>query len=167
MTDRNHGNWNAWSRYKYRRRPKRVAKETWIVIEGLESSLLIFGEEDQVARESRYQLGLIQRLYDIYPGCFITKLDSSYTQGIPDLLILFGPRWAALEVKAAANSPVQPNQKWHVDTMNEMSFAAFICPENEEEVLRGLEQALRPKRPTRVSQRKQVPLDQLRRRETG
>lgn len=102
-------------------------------------------------RENKYQASLIQRLYGIYPGCFIQKMDSSYTQGIPDLLILFGQRWAMLEVKASANSPVQPNQKWYVEELNAMSFASFICPENEEEVLRGLEQALRPSRTARVS----------------
>jgi hypothetical protein len=153
----------AWRQWKASD-PKRLAKETRHIIEGPESSLLIFGEEDQVARESQYQADLIQRLYAAYPGCFIQKLDSSYTQGIPDLLILFRDRWAVLEVKAAFDSAEQPNQRWYVEKMDAMSFAAFIYPENEEEVLRGLEQALRPARAARVSQRKQVPLDQLRRR---
>lgn len=130
-----------------------VAKETRIIIEGLDSSLLIFGEEDMVVRESKYQAALIQRLYVMYPGCFIQKNDSSYTQGVPDLLILFGPRWAMLEVKASADAPKQPNQDYYVGELNAMSFAAFICPENEEEVLRGLEQALRPARAARVSKR--------------
>ena len=139
-----------------------LAKETRHIIEGLESSPLIFGEENQLALESKYQADLIQRLYEMFPGCFIQKLDSSYTQGIPDLLILFNDRWAVLEVKAAWNSPEQPNQRWYVEKMNAMSFAAFIYPENEEEVLRGVQQALKPPRKSRVPQRQQVPLDQLR-----
>jgi hypothetical protein len=120
-----------------------------------------------VARESKYQAALKDKLYAMFPGCFITKNDSSYTQGIPDLLILFRDRWAMLEVKVSADAPKQPNQDWYVGELNAMSFAAFICPENEEEVLRELEQALRPPRRTRVSQRQQVPLDQLRRRSAG
>lgn len=103
-----------------------------------------------MARENAYQADLIQRLYDLYPGCFIQKLDSSYTQGIPDLLILFCDRWAILEVKASARSPEQPNQRWYVEKLDRMSFSAFIYPENESEVLRGLEQALRPTRTARV-----------------
>lgn len=130
-----------------------VAKKTRVIIEGLESSLLIFGEEEMVARESKYQAALIDRLGQMFPGCFIQKMDSSYTQGIPDLLILFNDRWAMLEVKASADAPKQPNQDWYVGELRRMSYAAFICPENEEEVLRELEQALRPARRTRVSQR--------------
>jgi hypothetical protein len=146
------GRWNKRSPVP---EPKpRPAKKTSIIIEGLESSPLMFGEEDHVALESKYQAYLIQLLGDLYPGCFIQKNDSSYTQGIPDLLILFGPRWAMLEVKPSADAPKQPNQDWYVGELNRMSFAAFICPENEEEVLRELEQALRPSRRTRVPVRK-------------
>lgn len=106
-----------------------------------------------MAREATYQATLIQRLYEMFPGCFVQKMDSSFTQGIPDLLVLFGRYWVMLEVKAAADSPVQPNQKWYVEKLNEMSFAAFICPENEDEVLRGVQQALRPARAARVPKR--------------
>jgi hypothetical protein len=37
--------------------------------------------------------------------------------------------------------------------LNDWSFAAFIFPENEEEVLRDLQHALRPRRQARLSQR--------------
>ena len=40
--------------------------------------------------ENYFQKKLIQRLKKDYPGAVIQKLDSGYTQGIPDLLILFG-----------------------------------------------------------------------------
>lgn len=107
-----------------------------------------------MARESRFQTHLIKRLGEMFPGCFISKMDPEYTQGIPDLLILWRKHWAMLEVKAEANATQQPNQAWYVSELNKMSFAAFIYPENEEEVLRGLEQAFRPARSTRVSVRK-------------
>lgn len=92
-------------------------------------------------RENAYQAELIRRLREVFPGCMILKNDTDYIQGIPDLLVLYGTRWAALEVKASAGSRNQPNQEYYVDLMDEMSFAAFIYPENEEEILYALQQA--------------------------
>lgn len=92
--------------------------------------------------ESAYQAQLIKELYNMFPGCIILKNDTDYRQGIPDLLILYGDRWAALEVKSSEDGPYQPNQEYYISEMNEMSFAAFIYPENEEEVLDALQQAL-------------------------
>lgn len=93
--------------------------------------------------ESDYQSRLIKVLRDMFPGCVILKNDPEYLQGIPDLLILYGDNWAALEVKAYADAPEQPNQDYYVDELNKMSFAAFIYPENEEEVLDALQRSLR------------------------
>lgn len=100
--------------------------------------------------ESVYQAQLIKKLRKIFPGCFILKNDPDYIQGVPDLVILWGDRWAALEVKASRSSPVQPNQEYYVALMAEMSFAAFIYPENEAEILDALQQALQPGRDSRV-----------------
>jgi len=92
-------------------------------------------------RESQYQRRLIDALEQRFPGCVILKNDPEYINGIPDLLILFNDRWAALEVKASERAPVQPLQPHWVERLNRMSFAAFIYPSNEQEVLYGLEQA--------------------------
>jgi len=103
--------------------------------------------------ERNYQPGLIKRLEALFPGCLILKNDSSYLQGIPDLLILFGDRWAMLEVKASEDAPTRPNQPYYVQMLNEMSFAAFICPSNEQDVIRALQQALEPNRNSRLPRR--------------
>lgn len=92
-------------------------------------------------RERVYQAYLIKRLRQIFQGAIVLKNDSEYLQGIPDLLILFNDRWAALEVKASRTSPKQPNQVYWIDVMNGMSFAAFIFPENEGEVLDALQRS--------------------------
>lgn len=94
--------------------------------------------------ERDFQSGLIKELKSLLPGCIITKLDSSYIQGIPDLLILFKDKWAVLECKKSKGAIHQPNQDYYVGLMNEMSFSRFIFPENKEEVIRELEQAFRP-----------------------
>lgn len=100
--------------------------------------------------ESKFQAQLIKKLRRMFDGCIILKNDSSYLQGVPDLLILHGDRWAMLEVKDSYISPVQPNQHYYVDLMDSMSFAEFIYPENEAEVLHALQSALEPDRTARL-----------------
>jgi hypothetical protein len=91
----------------------------------------------------------------------IIKNDGGYLQGICDLLILYKDKWGFLEVKRSADAAEQVNQKYYVNHLNEMSFAAFIYPENEEEVLSALQQAFEPPRRTRISKSKSVPLGEL------
>ena len=92
--------------------------------------------------ESKFQKELIDEVKERYPGCVALKNDSSYIQGIPDLLILYKDRWAALEVKKSATASHRPNQEYYVDKMDEMSYASFIYPENKEAVLDELQQTL-------------------------
>ena len=92
--------------------------------------------------ERDFQAKLIKELKVMFKGCIIVKNDPNYIQGIPDLLILYNDRWAALEVKKSATAHHQPNQEYYVDLMDQMSFAAFIYPENKEEILCELQQAL-------------------------
>ena len=101
--------------------------------------------------ESKYQAYVIQELRHRFPGCVVLKNDTSYLQGVPDLLVLFKNKWAMLEVKAYEDAPVQPNQEYYVELFDSMSFAAFIYPENEEEVFHDLQQAFQPRRAARVS----------------
>lgn len=85
--------------------------------------------------ESKFQANLIKELKELFEGCIIMKNDSSYIQGIPDLLILHNDKWASLEVKKSAGASKRPNQEYYVNRMDEMSFSRFICPENKDEVL--------------------------------
>lgn len=92
-------------------------------------------------RESKFQADLKKELKTLFPGCIVTKLDSSDIQGIPDLLILYKNKWATLENKRSANALKRPNQEYYVNKMNAMSFSRFIFPENKEEVLNELQKA--------------------------
>lgn len=91
--------------------------------------------------EAQYQKKVIDKLEQIFPGCVVIKNDPSYQQGIPDWTILFGNCWGMLEIKKSLRARRQPNQQYYVDMFRNMSFAAFICPENEEEVLDELQAA--------------------------
>lgn len=93
-------------------------------------------------REAQYQAKLIKKLEAMFPGCMVLKNNPEHLQGVPDLLILYYGTWGALEVKLAADSDTQPNQVHYVGRMDEMSFAAFIYPEIEKDVLNDLQQAL-------------------------
>ena len=44
--------------------------------------------------ESTFKTKLIKELKALFPGCMVFHLDPSDGQGIPDLLILFGKKWA-------------------------------------------------------------------------
>lgn len=93
-------------------------------------------------RESQFQARLIKKLNKMLPGIIILKNDPNYIQGIPDLILLYKNRWAALEVKRGATASVRPNQAHYVRTMYAMSYAAFIYPENESEILSEVQQSL-------------------------
>lgn len=88
--------------------------------------------------ENKFQSNLIKTIKKMFPGCIVMKNDSSYIQGIPDLLILFGSKWASLECKKTLNAKKQPNQEYYVNLMNQMSFSRFISPEVKNEVLSDL-----------------------------
>ena len=106
-----------------------------------------------MARESRFEQELIQELMIRYPGAVILKNDSSFFQGIPDRLILYGPNWAAFEVKSHPTAKHQQNQDYYVDLFNRMSFATFVYPQNKEWFLNEIRKTLRPSRRARGSLR--------------
>jgi hypothetical protein len=94
--------------------------------------------------ENRFKTKLIQDLKNLFPGCIVVHLDPNEIQGIPDLLVLYKDKWAALEGKKTANASVRPNQSYYVNKMNDMSYASFIYPENKEEVLYEISRVFQP-----------------------
>ncbi len=94
-------------------------------------------------KENSFQSRLKKELKERYPGCIVTKLDSSDIQGIPDLLVLYKNKWATLENKRSKNAKKRPNQEYYVQVMDDMSFSRFIYPENKEQVLSELDNLFR------------------------
>ena len=91
-------------------------------------------------RESQFQSDLIKELKRRYPGCVILKNDPLYLQGFPDLTVFYGDKWAVLECKRTEKESHQPNQDYYVEHLNDMSFSAFIFPENKDEILCELDE---------------------------
>ena len=94
-------------------------------------------------KENKFQSKLIHDIKCRCPDCMVLKNDPNYIQGIPDLLILNGKKWAALECKKDKKASKRPNQDYYIQKMHKMSFARFISPENKEEVLDEMEQSLK------------------------
>ena len=127
---------------------KKHAKKTWTVMRGKRSFYKLFffflflggyfmkGETNQLERD--FQMNLIKDIKSMFKGCIVMKNDSSYIQGIPDLLILFKDKWCSLECKKSSHASKRPNQEYYVNMMNDMSFSRFIFPENKESVLEEL-----------------------------
>lgn len=103
-----------------------------------------------MAGESKFEATLIKELERLFPGAIILKNDANYIQGFPDRLMLWKNTWAAFEVKATRFARHRPNQDYYIDLLNRMSYASFIYPGNEADVLYELQQALRTSRAARI-----------------
>lgn len=94
-------------------------------------------------KESMFQNDVKELIRKALPGSYIFKMNggsgTGNPQGIPDLLILYKSKWAALECKLNSKAERQPNQETYVADMNIKAFARFIFPENVEEVIDELE----------------------------
>lgn len=102
-------------------------------------------------KENAFQAELIRKIKDRFEGSIVLKNDSSYKQGIPDLTVLYKNKWAALECKKDKDASHRPNQDYYISKMDDMSFARFISPENQEEILDEMDAAFKSRRKSRVS----------------
>lgn len=89
--------------------------------------------------ERDFQAKLVKEIQERFPDCIIFKNDTR--QGLPDLTVLSGKRWAFLECKRGPKEKHQANQDYYISKAEGMSFGRFIYPENKEEVLHELQQA--------------------------
>lgn len=108
----------------------------------LQSVKLLSTVKEVNMTEREYQADLIKRINKRLPGCLVMKNDPNYRQGIPDLTIYYLGKYAFLEVKASEKSRERPNQRYYIEKYGQETFCSFIFPENEEEVLAALQQAL-------------------------
>lgn len=99
--------------------------------------------------ESKFKPQFLERVEELFPGCHIEINGTDFLQGIPDTTIYWGRHWAKLEFKRSAKAPKRPNQDYYIEMFDRMSFARFVTPENQEDVLRELQQAFGTRRNAR------------------
>lgn len=92
-------------------------------------------------KENEFQSNFIKKIKTMFPDAIVMKNDPNYIQGIPDILVLHKNHWAAFECKKNRTAKHQPNQNYYVKRMNGMAYSAFVYPENEEDVLLGLQRS--------------------------
>ena len=61
----------------------------------LHAALFLFGGDFML--ENRFKTNLVRELKERFPGCIVLHIDPNEIQGMPDLLVLCGDKWAALE----------------------------------------------------------------------
>lgn len=89
--------------------------------------------------ESKFKSDLVKDIKRIIPDAIVTKNDPNRIQGIPDIIICFGKKYAMLECKRSKHEHHQPNQDYYIDMFKSWNvFAAFIYPENKACVLEAL-----------------------------
>ncbi len=97
-------------------------------------------------QERDFQPKLIREIKERLPGCLVIKNDPNYIQGIPDLSVLYGSKWALLEVKKSEKASKRPNQPYYIQYAKDNAYGAIVSPENKEDILNELQQALQPDR---------------------
>lgn len=100
--------------------------------------------------ESEFKRKLIMKIKTMYPGAIVLKNNANQIQGFPDNIILEGNHWAVFDAKKDEFSSHRPNQDYWINLLNEMSFASFVYPQNEEEFLYELQQTFGTNRGTRI-----------------
>ncbi|HKU52655.1 MAG TPA: hypothetical protein VJQ25_09330 [Nitrospira sp.] len=92
--------------------------------------------------EGDYKTELKKRMESRFPGAIILKNDEQLCQGIFDLTMLWGPWYAAIEVKRSRTARYRPNQEYYLEEVLKMGGLAFtLYPENEEEVLNEIQRS--------------------------
>lgn len=99
-------------------------------------------------KEKDFQKDLVKEIKNRFRDSFVLRIDPSKVPGtptgFPDILVLWNNHWFALECKRSEGSSKRPLQEHYISKLNDLSFAAFIFPENKEEVLNAIQQTFKP-----------------------
>lgn len=90
-------------------------------------------------KENEYQAYIMKKLRKTYGDDYVIKIPGYVLQGIADIEVTHGAKYARLEAKAYKDAAHRPNQEYRINEINKQGgFARFIYPENEKEVLKEL-----------------------------
>lgn len=102
--------------------------------------------------ENKFQSQLIKDIKKEFKGCTVLKNDPNYIQGIPDLVVFYGDKYAFLEVKKQKDASHRPNQDYYIKKFHEQgAYSSFVYPENKEDVIDGMARSFGVTRSSRVS----------------
>lgn len=95
--------------------------------------------------ERDFQMELVSKLRRVLPDeAVIIKNDPNSVQGYPDLSIHYNGKYVLLEVKRKKGAPEQPNQRYYIEQACRNTYAAFVYPENMEEVINEVQRTFTP-----------------------
>ena len=86
--------------------------------------------------ESDFQRKLKKRIEKEIPDVVIKRNNADDIEGLPDLTVYHGDKYAHLEVKRSENAPHRPNQDYYIELFKKMGgYASFVYPENADAVI--------------------------------
>lgn len=85
--------------------------------------------------ESKFKTRLRNRIEKEFPGAIVMHTNPVERRGAPDLVVLYKDKWVALEGKQESKSSHRPLQDYRVEEWNKLSFARFVEPSNEQDVI--------------------------------
>ena len=86
-------------------------------------------------RENSFQKDLIKEIKEMFAVCVVLRNDCEQIEGVPDRTVLYKDKWVVLECKKSPKENHQPNQDYYVSKLRNMSYSAFIYPENKNDIL--------------------------------
>lgn len=88
--------------------------------------------------ERNFQQKLIKELKNLGFTVWKNQQNATTETARPDLLVLKGVFWGCLEVKKERLAKHRPLQDVKVLKYNQMSYAAFVYPENKDQIINQL-----------------------------
>ena len=90
-------------------------------------------------RESNFRTNFLKDFKALSPDIIIEFADPNRRNGIPDVIIFYKKKHARLETKRSKNASKRLHQQYYIDYFNSQGiYAAFLTPENKEEVFNAL-----------------------------
>lgn len=89
--------------------------------------------------EATFRTKFLKDVKDLSPDIIIEFADPQRRNGIPDVIIFYKKKFARIETKKSKNASKRLHQQYYIDYFNNQGiYAAFLTPENKEEVFNAL-----------------------------
>lgn len=89
--------------------------------------------------EASFRTNFLKKVKDLSPEIFIEFADPHRVNGIPDVIIFYKGKHARLETKRSKDASKRLHQEYYINYFNSQGiYAAFLMPENKEEVFNAL-----------------------------